>query len=41
MNGWLISIGVVGSAAAVAGAWFFWLVLTRPIALAQVLGQAF
>ena len=41
MNKWLIGVGVVGTIAAAVGAGLFWLVLTRPVAVAQALGQTF
>ena len=40
-NRWLVLVAIVGATAAVVAAGLFWLVLTRPIAVAQALGQAF
>jgi putative flippase GtrA len=38
---WLISVAIVGGAATILAAALFWLLLTRPVAAAQVLGGAF
>lgn len=38
---WLVSMAVIGTTAAVVGAGLFWLVLTRPVAVAAMLGQVF
>ena len=35
---WLISVGIIGAAATVLAAALFWVILTRPVEAAQVLG---
>ena len=41
MNTWLISVGVVGTLAAVMGAALLWLILTQPVAMAQAVARTF
>jgi hypothetical protein len=40
MRMWLIGIALVGMAASAAAAGLLWMVITRPVALAQLLGGA-
>jgi hypothetical protein len=40
MRMWLIGIALVGMAASAAAAGLLWIVITRPVALAQFLGGA-
>ncbi len=35
INRWVIAVGVLGTAALVAAAGLLWVVLTRPVALAE------
>ena len=37
---WFVSVAVVGMAAGLAAAGLLWMVLTRPVALAQILSGA-
>jgi hypothetical protein len=39
-NKWLIGIALVGAAAGAAALGLFWLVLTRPVAIAQMIDRA-
>jgi hypothetical protein len=41
LDKWLIRTAILGGTAAVVAAGLFWLVLTRPVALASVLDRIF
>ena len=41
LDKWLVRGAIFGTTAAVIGAAIFWLVLTRPVALAMALDRAF
>ena len=41
MNTLLVSVAVVGTLASIAGAALLWLILTQPVALAQVVARTF
>lgn len=42
MTGWVVTtVAIMGAAAAMIGAVLFWLVLTRPVAVAQAFGGTF
>jgi hypothetical protein len=41
MNRWVVAVGLVGTAALVAAAGLLWVVLTRPVALAEFIHRTF
>ena len=41
LDKWLVRAGILGATAAIAAATVFWLVLTRPVAVASVLDKIF
>ena len=41
INRWVVAVGIVGTAAMIAAAGLLWVVLTRPVALAEFLQRAF
>ena len=41
INRWVVAVGIVGTAAMVAAAGLLWVVLTRPVALAEFLQRVF
>jgi hypothetical protein len=41
INRWVLAVGIVGTAAMLAAAGLLWIVLTRPVALADFVQRTF